>query len=222
MRALCERKPYDGIRISLPEFKCVPQLVLLYDLAGRVPPLLQAFDSASDRPDNTLLDSLSTLQEQFEIWLNTAPVIERQNGNIPSDLEDSVQSDRARASLWYLTRESLCRICLLLVAECVDALLNHKSMVGHLDRTAETRALQLRCNIESLAHVVESPVSVARAVNAPLHFLTRYYAQAGDTSGLEWCAQFKGDIHKSVPWLRWDVLLPWGLLTVHETPMFNG
>ena len=222
MRALCERKPYHGIQISLPEFKCVPQLVLLYYLAGRVPQLLQAFDSSSDRPEHALLDGLSTLQEQFEIWLSTAPMIERQDGNVPSDLEDSVQSDRARASLWYLTRESLCRICLLLVAECVDALLHHQSPVTHPDCAAGTHAVQLRRNIQSLARVAESPVSIARAVNAPLHFLTRYYAQVGDTSGLRWCAQFKGDIHKSVPWLRWDVLLPWGLLTVHETPMFTG
>lgn len=211
----------------MPEFKCVSQLALLYDLAGRVPPLLQAFDSTSDRPDHALLDSLSTLQEQLEIWLTTAPIIERQNGSVPSDvervrLEDSVQSDRARVSLWYLTRESLCRICLLLVAECVDALLHHQSPVTHPDCAAGTHAVQLRRNIQSLARTAEFPVSIARAVNAPLQFLTRYYAQVGDTSGLEWCAQFKSDIHKSVPWLRWDVLLPWGLLTIHETPMFKG
>jgi hypothetical protein len=136
-------------------------------------------------------------------------------------LEDSVQSDRARLSLWYLTRESLCRICLLLLAECVDALLNHKSTVGHPACAAGAHAAQLRCNIQSLARTAEFPVSIARVVNAPLHFLTRYYARVGHTSGLEWCAQSKGDIHKSVPWLRWDVLLPWGLLTIHETPMFN-
>lgn len=84
------------------------------------------------------------------------------------------------------------------------------------------RALQLRRNMQSLARAADIPVCIARAVNAPLHLLTPFYAQIGDTAGLEWCAQFKADIHKSVPWLRWNVLLPWGLLTIHDTPMFTG
>lgn len=76
--------------------------------------------------------------------------------------------------------------------------------------------------MQSLARAADIPVCIARAVNAPLHLLTPFYAQIGDTAGLEWCAQFKADIHKSVPWLRWNVLLPWGLLTIHDTPMFTG
>ena len=74
------------------------------------------------------------------------------------------------------------------------------------------RALQLRRNMQSLARAAEIPVCIARAINAPLHFLTRCYVQVGDTAGLEWCAQFKTDIHKSVPWLRWNVLFTLGLV----------
>lgn len=119
-------------------------------------------------------------------------------------VEHSTQSDGTNASLWYLTRECLCRICLLLVAECVDALLGHKSTVARL-ASAKMRAVQLRCTMQSLACAAEILVCLARPVNAPLHFLVRYYAQAGDTAGREWCAQLKDDILKSVPWLRWDV-----------------
>jgi hypothetical protein len=203
------------------------QLCLLYDLAGRVPPLLQAFDSRSDKHDPALLDDLSILQQQLDSWLTSGFTMEQQNRNLPLDAErvspeHSIQPDGTSGSLWYLTRECLCRICHLLLAECVDALLSHKSTVKYPVCVAETRAVQLRRNIQSLARAAEIPVCVARAVNAPLHFLVRYYAQAGDTAGLEWCAQLKENILESIPWLRWDVLLPWGLLTVHDTPMFRG
>ena len=87
-----------------------------------------------------------------------------------------------------LTRESLCLICLLLVGECIDALPGHKSTVTHPTSAAMMRAVQLRCNMQSLARAAEISICIARAVNAPLHFLTRYYAQVGDTAGLEWCA----------------------------------
>ena len=170
---------------------------------------------------------MSILQQQLDSWLTSGFTTEQRNRNLPLDAERvspelSIQPDGTSGSLWYLTRECLCRICLLLLVECVDALLSHKSTVNYPIRAAETRALQLRCNVQSLARAAEIPVCIARAVNAPLHFLVRYYAQAGDTAGLEWCEQLKGNILESLPWLRWDVLLPWGLRTVHDTPMFRG
>jgi hypothetical protein len=202
-------------------------LALLYDLAARVPPLLQAFDSRTERSDHTLLDSLSIIQQDLENWITSASRIKQHNGTSPLDAEGvgsgcSIQPDITRAALWLLTRASLCRICLLLVVECIDALLSRKSIATHPAFAAETRAVQLKRTIQSLARAAGVPVCIARAVNAPLYFLTRYYARVGDTAGLEWYAQFKGDILKRAPWLRWDVLLPWGLLTVHDVPMYGG
>lgn len=209
-----ERTPCVGIRIFLQALGNDSQLTLLYDLAARVPPLLQAFDSILDRSENALLDRLSILQQELENWITSASMIERRKGNSPLD-----EPGTTRAALWILTRASLCHICLLLVSECIDALLDQKSKATHPAFAAETRAVQLKCNIKSLALAAEVPISIARAVNAPLYFLARYYARVGDTAGLEWCAKFKGNILKNAPWLRWDVLLPWCLFTVQDVPM---
>ena len=216
-----------GSRIFLQEFRNDSQLSLLYDLAARVPPLLQVYDSISERSDHALLDGLSILQQELDNWMTSASASEQGIGNSHldaecEDLEQGVQSNGTRAALWILTRASLCRICLLLVAECIDTLLSRQSIATHPAFAAEMRAVHLRRTIQLLARAAGVPVCIARAVNAPLYFLTRYYARVGDTAGLEWCAQFKGNILRSVPWLRWDVLLPWGLLTVHNVPMYRG
>lgn len=188
---------------------------------------MQAFDSRTERSAHALLDSLGIAQQDLENWIASASTIKQHNGSTPLDVEGvgsgrSIQPDISRAALWLLTRASLCRICLLLVAECINALLSHKSLATHQAFAAETRAVQLKRTIQSLARAAGVPVCIARAINAPLYFLTRYYARIGDTAGMEWCAQSKGDILKSAPWLRWDVLLPWGLLTVHDVPTYGG
>ena len=224
VRALYERTPYTGNQIVLPEFRCSPGLGLLYDLAAHVPPLLQAFDSLSNKSDPALLYSLDILQQELETWLTSAFRSEQRNGTSPLEaervgLEYSFQPYGTRVPLWSLTRESLCRICLLLVAECVDTLLSRNSTIPHPAFAAKTRAVQLKSTIRSLARASEIPASIAKGVSAPLHFLARYYAQTGDSAGLKWCADFKNDILKSAPYLRWDVLLPWFLQTVHELPM---
>jgi hypothetical protein len=198
--------------VSAPKFGRSIQLGLLFDLAARVPPLLQASDSTSNHPNHALLESLSILQQELETWLTSASINNRRNGDSPLDLERasleySDQPEGIRAALQIVTRESLCRICLLLVAECVDALLSHRSSATH-SATAVARATKVQ-------------FYVARLVSAPLYFLARYYAQTEDTAGLEWCAQFKGDILETVPWIRWDVLLPWSLSTIYDMPSFR-
>jgi hypothetical protein len=198
----------------------------LFNLAARVPSLLQRLDFSSGKPDHTLLDHLRILQQGLDTWLDSASRIDLPVEGPLSDerlarSDESLQLNQARASLWLLTRESLCRICLLLVAECVDGLQDHKPTTSHKTVTAEMRAFQLRSTTQLLANTARVPICTARAVSAPLHFLSEYYARVGDTAGLKWCAQFKDDILKSAPWLRWDVLLPWTFLTIHDVPMYR-
>jgi hypothetical protein len=212
--------------VSAPKFGRSIQLGLLFDLAARVPPLLQASDSTSNHPNHALLESLSILQQELETWLTSASINNRRNGDSPLDLERasleySDQPEGIRAALQIVTRESLCRICLLLVAECVDALLSHRSSATHSATAVAVRAIQLRRTTQALARATKVQFYVARLVSAPLYFLARYYAQTEDTAGLEWCAQFKGDILETVPWIRWDVLLPWSLSTIYDMPSFR-
>jgi hypothetical protein len=183
------------------------------------------FDFSTNKPNHTLLHRLSSLQYALETWLTSASSPDLQvnapfRGDQPASPEDT-QLDRTRASLWLLTRESLCRICLLLVAECIDGLQNLESTAPHPVVAANIRAEQLKATAQSLARAAKVPVCTARAVSAPLHFLTRYYAIVGDTAGLQWCICFKDDILKSARWLRWDVLLPWSFLTIHDVPTYR-
>jgi hypothetical protein len=187
----------------------------LFNLAARVPSLLQRLDFSSGKPDHTLLDHLRILQQGLDTWLDSASRIDLPVEGPLSDerlarSDESLQLNQARASLW-----------LLLVAECVDGLQDHKPTASHKIVTAKMRAFQLRSTTQLLANAAKVPVCTARAVSAPLHFLSEYYARVGDTAGLKWCAQFKDDILKSAPWLRWDVLLPWTFLTIHDVPMYR-
>ena len=194
-----------------------------------MPPLLRRFDLSSEKSDHTLLHHLSSLQHALKNWLIPATRLELQV-DCPhwdeelANSEDTVQLNKNRASLWLLTRECLCRICLVLVAECIDDLQNHERdplRSAVVSCAAGMQAAQLKHTTQLLAGAAKVPVCTARAVSAPLHFLTRYYTRTEDTVGLQWCTQFKDDILKSAPWLRWDVLLPWSFLTIHDVPAYR-
>jgi hypothetical protein len=227
IRALHDRKHQVKDRVTSSKSRRATQSGLLFDLAARVPQLLEAFDASSNGSDYALLDSLRTLEQELTAWLTCAAVNDRRVANSPCDAESSIpedgfQPDPPRNPLCLLTRESLCRICLLLVSECVAGLQSHESSALHSALPTEMCAAQLRSTTQLLACAAKVPICTARAVSAPLHFLKRYYMRIGDTAGREWCAEFKNDILQSAPWLRWDVLLPWSLLTVHDVPLYRA
>jgi hypothetical protein len=81
--------------------------------------------------------------------------------------------------------------------------------------------MQLRITMLLLAQAEGVPVYTARAVSDPLHFLAGFYERIDDLSGLDWCVQVKESVHKEVPWLRWEGLLPWSFLTIDEIPSYQ-
>jgi hypothetical protein len=37
---------------------------------------------------------------------------------------------------------------------------------------------------------------------------------------MQWSLQTKESIYREAQYLRWDALLPWSLLTIHEIPLY--
>lgn len=224
IRALHDRSKHGAERVVPPsESRRFTQLGLLFDLAARVPPLLQAFDS-TNKLDYALLNSLRILEQDLMAWLTSASGNDRRVTSSRCHAKFSVSEDDfqvSRDSLCILTRESLFRICLLLISECSTELQRREPSAMVLASSAEVHAVQLKSTMHLLACAAKVPICTARAISAPLHFLTQYYVRTKSTAGQEWCAQFKHGILQSAPWLRWDVLLPWSLLTVHEVPLYR-
>jgi hypothetical protein len=68
IRALHDRSEHGASRVvPTPESRRFTQLDLLFDLAARVPPLLQAFDS-THKFDYALLNSLRILEQDLMAW----------------------------------------------------------------------------------------------------------------------------------------------------------
>jgi hypothetical protein len=229
VHALCTRKPFPK-NLAIPTIPThSTNLDLLLDLASRVPLLLNTVDliTGADfgKIGNSPIKSLITLEKALIAWLEAFC-----SG---SPYGDYVQSDSAprvtgslprdcRRSLFDLTCESLCRICLLLVVESLTDLESWMWPAHSLTFTPNACVRALRKTTTLLAEVASIPVCKARATTCPLLFLSRYYTRTKDAVGLQWCLDTKEAIHREAPYLRWDALLPWSLLTLHEIPLYDA
>jgi len=63
------------------------------------------------------------------------------------------------------------------------------------------------------------PMVKARGVSGSLHFLEGYYSRTENAAGMQWCSQLKESVCREAPYLSWDVMLPWSLLTLYAIPL---
>jgi hypothetical protein len=189
----------------------------LLDLAYRVPPLLEKIDSAqSDAESRTsditsLSENILTLKKTFEFWLKSFCVVSRlDQQNAPRDTKTSIHD---------LTCESLCRICLLLLVEGLTDLETRENPAHPPTCNTETYANELRKTTILFTTATKIPVVKARGVSGPLHFLQRNYSRTGDAAGMQWCLKLKESVRREAPYLSWDVMLPWSLLTLYAIPL---
>ena len=189
----------------------------LLDLAYRVPPMLEKIDSAQDSAESRMSDisSLSenilTLKRTFEFWLKSFCVVSR--------LDQETAPRDAKNSIHDLTCESLCRICRLLLVEGLADLESRTRPEHSPTFTTQDYANELRKTATLLTRATKIPVVKARGVSGPLHFLERYYSRTGDAAGSQWCLQLKESVCREAPYLSWDVMLPWSLLTLYAIPL---
>jgi hypothetical protein len=189
----------------------------LLDLAYRVSPLLEKIDSAQGDAESrtsditSLSENILTLKKTFEFWLKSFCVVSRlDQQNAPRDTKTSIHD---------LTCESLCRICLLLLVEGLTDLETRENPAHPPTCNTETYANELRKTTTLFTTATKIPVVKARGVSGPLHFLQRYYSRTGDAAGMQWCLKLKESVRREAPYLSWDVMLPWSLLTLYAIPL---
>ena len=144
------------------------------------------------------------------------------NGLAVKKTGDSTSSPDSTNSLFNLTCETLCRICHLLIAEIL-------ARVGELTShelspcpSPNTCASDLRSAMTMLEEAAGTPICKARVMSAPLHFLSGYCKRHEDDEGLQWCHKTKEALRSEAPYLHWDALLPWCLLTLNEIPYYDA
>jgi hypothetical protein len=229
VHALCTRKPFPK-NLAIPTTPThSTKLDLLLDLAFRIPLLLNTVDLTTGadfwKIDKPPIKSLITLEKALIAWLEAFCSGSPNGDCVQSDpaprVTDSPPSD-CRSSLFDLTCESLCRICLLLVVESL-ADLESWTWPTYSPTFTLNACVRALCKTTSLlAEVASIPVCRARATSCPLLFLSRYYTRTKDAVGLQWCLETKETIYREAPYLRWDALLPWSLLTLHEIPSYDA
>ena len=135
---------------------------------------------------------------------------------------DATSSPDSRNSLFNLTCETLCRICHLLIAESLVGL--DKRILHNLSPCPlpDTCTSDLRKAMIMLEEAAGTPICKARVMSAPLHFLSGYYKRHEDDEGLQWCHETKEALRSEAPYLHWDALLPWCLLTLNEIPYYDA
>lgn len=193
----------------------------LLDLAFRVPPLLEEIDLAtnteSPKPDciSSLISNILALKKTFESWLQSFSTISRPD-------QDS-SSPTPKLSIHDLTCESLCRICLLLLvsglADLEKKTHNNNNPPHHPTFAPASYATSLRKTAALFTSATRIPVVKARGVSGPLHFLDDFYSNVGDSEGKQWCLELKEGLCSEAPYLSWDVMLPWSLLTLYAIPL---
>jgi hypothetical protein len=128
----------------------------------------------------------------------------------------------SRNSLFNLTCETLCRICHLLIAESLARLDERTSRDLSPCPSPDTCASDLRKAMIMLEEAACTPICKARVMSAPLHFLSGYYKRHEGDEGLQWCHETKQALRSEAPYLHWDALLPWCLLTLNEIPYYDA
>jgi hypothetical protein len=128
----------------------------------------------------------------------------------------------SRNSLFNLTCETLCRICHLLIADSLARLDERTSHDLSPCPSPDTCASDLRKAMIMLEEAACTPICKARVMSAPLHFLSGYYKRHEGDEGLQWCHETKQALRSEAPYLHWDALLPWCLLTLNEIPYYDA
>jgi hypothetical protein len=199
----------------------------LLELAFQVPEILEAVDTTISGDlrcsQDNLARRLNTLEVSLRSWLTTYSLDAMGPAKFRGDLaadntRRSTFSPDSRHSLFNLTCETLCRICHLLIVEClgqVCGLILHN--VSSYPSAAGC-ATDLRRVMVMLEEAAGTPICKARVMSAPLHFLSEFCKRHEDYAGLWWCHKTKEALQSEAPYLHWDALLPWGLLTLTETP----
>jgi hypothetical protein len=199
----------------------------LLDLAFRVPPLLEKTDTALNATEHLASDtsslsaSILTLKKTFETWLQSFSVVSRlnQHQQTPPPREDA----KKNTTIHDLTCESLCRICLLLLVEGLAELetrnINQPDHSSPPTFNTEDYANELRKTATLFTTATKIPVVKARGVSGSLHFLDRYYFRIGDVAGTQWCLALKERVCREAPYLSWEGMLPWSLLTLYAIPL---
>jgi len=197
------------------------KLESLLALGSRIPLVLKHVDkSINSEPrqvKSSLVKDLMSQEKDLTTYLiihcTTDPqVTSTQHDRVNEDLDQAKNSK----SLFDLTCESLCRICLLLVVESLHNFESHMWPTQPPTFDPQTHATSLRKTMAALTDAAYTPICKARVMSAPLHFLRRFYEQQGDSAGLRWCQRVRETVCKEAPWLRWDALLPWCLLYPHK------
>lgn len=187
----------------------------LLDLAFRVPPLLEKIDSAfathRDQSDIVMIENIFTLKKTFETWLKSFCSVSR--------LSQKTSPRVVKNSIHDLTCESLCRICLLLLVEGLTDLESREQPERLPTFNTEEYATELRNTVALFLKATKIPIVKARGVSGPLHFLGRHYSRTGNAEGEQWCLELKESLCKEAPYLSWDLMLPWSLLTLYAIPL---
>jgi hypothetical protein len=203
----------------------------LLDLAFQVPEILEAVDLAVAgdvrHSEDDLARRLNTQETALSSWLmahaskatgRTAP----RNGIAGSNSGNATTPPSSRNSLFNLTCETLCRICHLLVVESLAEANHDISRSLLLLPSPSACASNLRHAMTTLEEAAGTPICKARVMSAPLHFLSGYYKRHEDDAGLQWCRKTRQALEKQAPYLHWDALLPWCLLTLDEIPHYDA
>jgi hypothetical protein len=132
IHALSERVPYADDRAMPIQSTSSADVNRLFELVAQVPTLLRDCDAVASNSNGMFIDRLRSLDQALTSWVDAACMTVRREGhelrgNETIDAKDDTMPLRYRNSLCSLTCESLCRISLLLISECIDTLQNRKS-----------------------------------------------------------------------------------------------
>jgi hypothetical protein len=214
-------------RKPLPEDIAIPaipsssmHLDALLELAFQVPPYLESVDhtvmAAPREANSDVSTGLVALEKALLAWLRAF----RGSRHCNDDQRFSTNHTKAKPaakSFFSLTCEALCQICLLLISECR---ISYDSVPSRIQLTTMSQlyAAKLRMTTTALLEAAGSPTCRARAVAGPLHFLELHYIGCGDEDGVRWCGKIKAGVCEEAPYLCWDGLLPWSLMSLTCMP----
>ena len=234
IHSLFERRPFPAsLSIhALPTHQ--DRLHVLLELAFKVPEILEAVDSIIAGNfqgfrcvQDDLVRRLNTLEIALRSWLatyspsNGFPSTVR-SGLVVENTRGSNPSPGLRNSLFNLTCETLCRICHLLVIDSQARLDDQAPSIVSSCSSPMSRVNDLRQTMIMLEDAAGTPICKSRAMSAPLHFLSEYCKRHGDDDLLFWCCKTKERLQSQAPYLHWDALLPWCLLTLNEIPHYDA
>lgn len=217
MYSLCTRKPFPSHLVAQRIPTRSTKVDSLLARVHQVPQLLYMSDNSIDaehgETDHALLVRIISQKDSLNRWLRASRRTSQSLG---------MGRSHSRSSLRDLTCESLCNICLLLLAECLQGHEKMTQSVSGWSSDAETSATDLNTSSSLLAEAATIPICKARAVSAPLHFLEGFYGRKGDHAGSHWCWQQRQSIYEQAPFLNWNALLPWSLITLYEIPWYDA